>query len=428
MNIGIFTDTFRPVTNGVVDAVWRVCKGFQKEGHEVHLFALSDRDNDEMLDGVYIHRFKGKQFKFYPDLLIKYSLPLRRVFKLVNQYKIEVIHSNVHLVMGFCALMVSMKKKLPLISTFHTLVPEFLECFIAGWAKGGAKKPTFLKILEKLRLEKFTLRIARKLIWWWMCYFNTAQWLIVPSKYTKKILIEHGMSKEKIIVVPNPVNATKNKNVKKKKNMILHVGRLSPEKKVETIVKSLKYVKHDFNMVITSDGPMMDYLKDLAVKEGVADKVKFTGFVSRKTLDKYYDQAELFATAAEFDTFNNCVAEAVTHNLPVIINSNSGATDFVTNGKNGIIIKKDDPREYAKKIDWLLFNSDVREALSKAGDKIKEYTSIENITKKIEDLYTNFNKSSRWRKLKDFMIYSVGAAFCYSVIMAGSIFERDSNK
>ena len=131
--------------------------------------------------------------------------------------------------------------------------------------------------------------------------------------------------------------------------MILHVGRLSPEKNIDILIKSLKHIKHDFNVVITSDGPQKDYLKELVVKEGVADKVKFTGFVSKKRLDNYYDRAELFVSAAEHDTFNNCVAEALAHGVPVIISKNSGATDFVNHGKNGLILKKNDPKLFGEK-------------------------------------------------------------------------------
>ncbi|HLE05746.1 MAG TPA: glycosyltransferase, partial [Candidatus Nanoarchaeia archaeon] len=147
MNIGVFTDTFKPCTNGVVDAVWRVCKGFKKEGHNVHLFALSDSDGEEKIEGIYVHKFKGKQFKFYPDFLIRYSLPLRRIFNIINRYRIEVIHSNLNLIMGLSALIVSNRKKIPLITTFHTLVPEFIDCFLGSFDNGG-NKPMLLKLLQ----------------------------------------------------------------------------------------------------------------------------------------------------------------------------------------------------------------------------------------------------------------------------------------
>ncbi len=424
MNIGVFTDTFKPCTNGVVDAVWRVCKGFQKEGHNVHLFALSDTDSDEIVDGVHIHKFKGKRFKLYPDLLIRYTLPLRRVLKLVKKYKIEVIHSNVHLIMGLTALIVSILKKKPLITTFHTLVPEFVDCFLKSYEEGDARKPVILKILGKLKLEKLFIKLGRKFVWAWMRYFNTAKWLIVPSNYTKKILIKHGMDRNKIIIIPNPIEAKKKKK-KKSQNLILHVGRLSAEKRVDVLIKALKHVKHDYKAVITSDGPLRDYLINLAKKEGVSDKVIFTGFIPRKQLEDYYDKAALFVSAAEYDTFNNCVAEALVHNTPVIINRNSGATDFVKQGGNGIIIENNDPKEYARKIDWLLFNKDVRDALSKAGEKIKSYTSINNITKQIEKIYTKLRKDHRLKLFKDMLIYGISSAFIYSVIFIGSIFERN---
>ncbi|MFA5405774.1 MAG: glycosyltransferase [Candidatus Nanoarchaeia archaeon] len=424
MNIGIFTDTFSPCTNGVVDAVWRVCKGFQKEGHKVHLFALSDRDSDEVIDKVIIHKFKAKTFTFYPDLLIRYSLPLRRVFRIIKKERIEVLHSNVNLCMGLCALLASVFKKKPLITTFHTLIPEFVELFFASCDKGDTKQPMLLKIMEKLRLKRPLLWVARKFIWYWMRYFNTAEWLIVPSEYTKRILIKHGLSSKRIIVVPNPINTKRKLTLNRKENQLLHVGRLSAEKRVDVFIKALKYVKHDFKAIITSDGPLKNYLIKLATKEGVIDKIKFTGFVSKQALNKYYDESTLFVSAAEYDTFNNCIAEALAHGMPVIISHNSGATDFVKHGKNGLIINNDNPMVYAKKIDWLLFNQDIRKTLSSTAEKIRDYTSIDNITKSLEGVYNSLSNNTRLSKLKNFMIYGVGAVFIYSVIFTGMIFER----
>ncbi len=429
MNIGIFTDTFEPCTNGVVDSVWRVCKGFQKEGHNVHLFALSDRDDDELRDGIHIHKFKAKRFKFYPDYLIRFSLPLKRVFRIINKEKIEVLHSNLNLCMGTCALIASFVKKISLITTYHTMIPEFIECFIRSWDDGSIKKPFLFKVLEKIKLAKPTVWLSKKFVWYWMHYFNNSKWLIVPSNYTKKVLIKHGLSKDKIIVVPNPINHSNSIKIKKKKkNLILHVGRLSSEKKVDVLIKALKYVKHPVKVLITSDGPLKDYLKSLAVKEGVADKIKFTGFVSRRTLIKYYDESSLFVSAAEHDTFNMCVAEALVHGTPVIISKNSGATDFVKQGKNGFIINSGKPIDYAKKIDWLLANKKARQSFSKAGEEIKEYTSINNIIKKIEYLYNNFNKDNFFYKLKNLLIYGIGALFSYGVIIIGSLLERNKSQ
>ncbi|HLE06855.1 MAG TPA: glycosyltransferase family 4 protein, partial [Candidatus Nanoarchaeia archaeon] len=259
---------------------------------------------------------------------------------------------------------------------------------------------------------------------YWMRYFNTSEWLIAPSNYTKKILVSHGLNAKKIIVVPNPIDIKLQKNVKKESNLILHVGRLSPEKRVDVFIKSLKYVKHNFKAVITSDGPLRKYLEELAKKEGVAKKVKFTGFIPKKDLDNYYSKSAIFVSAAEYDTFNNCVAEALGHGTPVIISKNSGATDFVKHNKNGIIINNDDPIEYAKKIDWMLFNNEFRETVNKAGEKIRAYTDINVIIKSIEELYKNATRSSFFKKLKDFTIYSIGAIFCYTVIIGGSLLER----
>ena len=70
MNIAIFTDTFMPCTNGIVDAVWRISKGLKKAGNTVHIFALSDRNSDEVIEGVIVHKFLGRTFRYYEDYMM----------------------------------------------------------------------------------------------------------------------------------------------------------------------------------------------------------------------------------------------------------------------------------------------------------------------------------------------------------------------
>ncbi len=427
MNIGVFTDTFKPATNGVVDAVWRLCKGFKKAGHNVWLFAVSDKDGEEIKEGIYIYKFKGKISSLYPGIHIRFRPPIRKISRIIKENNIKILHSNAHLGLGLAAVIISWRYKIPLISTFHTLLPNFVDSYLRGFEQGTAKKPTLLKIAEKIKLDKPLIGLVKKIVWLWMKYFNTSELIIVPSKFTKRILISHGIDKNKIIVIPNAIETQKTK-VKKEENLILHVGRLSNEKRVDILIKALKYVKHDFKAVITSDGPMRKYLEELAKKEGVDKKVKFTGFISRKELNKLYDKATIFVSPAEYDTFNNCVAEALTHGIPVIINKNSGATDFVINGKNGLICKTDDPKEYAKKIDWLLFNEEVRRKLSKAGEWVRKYTSIDNIIQKMENIITTIKKKSRFVRIRSFIEYLIANIPTAILIKISNILERRINK
>lgn len=418
MDVAMFTDTFMPCTNGVVNAVWSISKGLKKAGNSVHVFALSDKDSDEVIEGVIVHKFQGRIFRYYEDYMMRYTVPIRRILKIANKVDFDVIHSNSHLSMGFCALILSRLKKIPLITTFHTLIPQYLEMYTDYLKSTYFEKSRTLRLAYKFKLIGLMKKISNKLIWWWLSYHNIGTWITTPSTFSKKILINNGIHREKILVVPNPIDIGTYKKTKKKNKipLILHAGRLSPEKRVDVLIKALKYVKGDFECIITSDGSNRELLQELAIKEGVSKKIKFTGIVSKKKLTEYYHKADLFVSPAIYDTFNNCVAEALSHDTPVIIDKKSGATDFVKHGINGLIIKSSNPKGYASQIDLLLKKNDFKNI----SNGIKDYTDINNIVAKFEKIYTKKNKKNK-KSFLDIIKYLFSGAFFYCLLALGEV-------
>jgi glycosyltransferase involved in cell wall biosynthesis len=419
LKIAIFTDTFMPCTNGVVDTVWRLSKGLKKAGNIVHVFALSDKNSDEVIEGVIVHKFKGRNFIYYKEYMMRYTVPIRRILKIANKIDFDVVHSNIHLSMGFCALILSRLKKIPLITTVHTLIPQYLDMYTDHLkAINIFKKSKALRVAYKSNFIDVMYKISDKLIWWWLSYHNIGSWITTPSTFSKKILSSKGILKEKILVVPNPIDISKDikTKIKRKIPLILHVGRLSPEKRVDVLIKALKYVKSDFECIITSDGFNRNYLQALAIKERVSRKIEFTGTVSKEKLNEYYNEADLFVSPAVYDTFNNCVAEALIHNTPVIIDKKSGATDFVKHGINGLIVKNSNPKGYAEQIDLLLNKKDFK--FSSTG--IKDYTDINNIVVKFEKIYRKKNSKSE-KLFLDIIKYLFSGAFFYCLLALGEV-------
>jgi 1,2-diacylglycerol 3-alpha-glucosyltransferase len=418
MKVAIFTDTFMPCTNGIVDAVWRISKGLKKAGNTVHIFALSDNDFDEVIEGIIVHKFQGRTFRWYKDYMMRYTVPIRRILKITKEVDFDVIHSNSHLSMGFCALILSRLKKIPLISTFHTLLPQYIEIHTEYLRSKYFEKSRTLRLAHKSKFIGFLSKISEKLIWWWLSYYNIGTWITTPSSFSKKILINNGIHPEKIFVIPNPIDLGIYEKPKKKNTipLILHVGRLSPEKRVEVLIKALKYVKSDFDCIITSDGSTREFLQELAIKEGVSKKIKFTGIVSKKELTEYYKKADLFVSPAIYDTFNNCVAEALSHNTPVIIDKKSGATDFVKHGINGLIVNGSKPKGYASQIDLLLKNNGFKNISS----GIKDYTDINNIAAKFEKIYTTKNNNKK-KVFSNIIKYLSSGAFYYSLLALAEV-------
>ncbi len=82
------------------------------------------------------------------------------------------------------------------------------------------------------------------------------------------------------------------------KKIILNINRLMPTKRVDLLIKAFKELGDKYNdtvLVIGGTGPEADNLKDLAERLGIADRVKFVGFIKQEELWDYYYGCDVFA-------------------------------------------------------------------------------------------------------------------------------------
>jgi glycosyltransferase involved in cell wall biosynthesis len=119
---------------------------------------------------------------------------------------------------------------------------------------------------------------------------------------------------------------------------ILSVGRLEKIKRIDLLIKAMKYTSTKIKCFIVGKGPEEGNLKNLTQLYHLEDRVKFLGFVSDKELIQFY--ANCFAVYyAPFDEdFGYVTQEAFHSKKPVITLSDSGGVlEFVTHQQNGYI-------------------------------------------------------------------------------------------
>src|SRR5256712_703963 len=110
-------------------------------------------------------------------------------------------------------------------------------------------------------------------------------------------------------------------------DVILHVGRVAPEKNLTTLIHAFPKVLEsnpDTKLMIVGTGPYMEKYYDLVRHLGLAGDVIFTGFVPDADLPKYYAAADAFAIASKFETQGLVVLEALASGRPV---ADSGSSD-----------------------------------------------------------------------------------------------------
>jgi 1,2-diacylglycerol 3-alpha-glucosyltransferase len=167
------------------------------------------------------------------------------------------------------------------------------------------------------------------------------------------------------------------------KHVVIHVGRVSYEKNIGTVIGSVKYLPDDVKLMVVGKGPALDEMKKLAEDEGLKDRIVFTGFVPDNELALHYAASDVVVSASRFETQGLTIAEAMACGLPAACSDGRAFLDVVTEGYNGYFFG-DTSEGCAEAITKCL---ESKGALSDNARKTAETYSMEAVGKKLTDVY-----------------------------------------
>jgi len=379
MKVAIFTDTFLPQINGVVTSICNTIRELHKQGIEVIVFAPGKTTHMEHYDGARVYFFKSRPFKVYQDyLLVNLEDIFLKVKILLEMENPDVYHIQDPFGVGFVGLYYAYRFKKPLIGTYHTYYEEYA----AHLSKGKYKK------LMRYLLGKTSWPYIR-------LFFSSCALTIAPSNEIAKALAEHNIKNVK--VVPNGIdfnrirskqifNIRKIHKIPKNANIILHLGRISFEKKIEVLLKAFRELGGNNYLIIVGSGPSIKSYEHLSKSIGLKNVI-FTGYVDDKYIASYYNSADIFATPSDTETFSLVTLEAFAAGKPVIGPDYLGTKDLITDNYNGLKFKRGDYIDMAAKMSLLLGNRKLRRRLGANAKICSEGYSIEKTTKKLINVY-----------------------------------------
>lgn len=145
---------------------------------------------------------------------------------------------------------------------------------------------------------------------------------------------------------------------------IFMVSRLDKPKRIDILIKAMKYVKGDIPLYIAGTGPERTYLEKLA---GNDKRIHFLGFVSDEEVDKYYANALVIPYFPQEEDYGLITYESMMHKKPVITTVDAGGpTEFVTDYETGFVTECD-PRAIAEKIDYMAKHVDEAKKMGENG-------------------------------------------------------------
>jgi glycosyltransferase involved in cell wall biosynthesis len=325
MRITLVTETYFPQVNGVSRTLRELVRVLTESGDEVQLIYP---DYGEVVDRELVHTVRSIVLPFYKELHLPRP-PFGAVHHAIQSFQPEVIHIATEATLGMSVLRHALRRRLAVVSSFHTNFDQYSNHYHVGWAK--------------------------KVIWQYLRWFhNRTRETYVPSVTTIQELEALGF--ERLVLWKRGVDSTLFRPARPGRVdirralgwapddlVISYVSRIAPEKNVEYLAEVLAIVASrcpQVRLLLVGDGPARP-----ALERRIGSFAHFAGYRQGEDLADHYAASDIFAFSSLTETFGNVVLEAMASGLPVVAVRAGGVGETVQSGTTGLLVEPSDPPE-----------------------------------------------------------------------------------
>jgi glycosyltransferase involved in cell wall biosynthesis len=156
--------------------------------------------------------------------------------------------------------------------------------------------------------------------------------------------------------------------------VILSTRKLAPIYRIGDVILAAAKLKsdgHQFELVVSSSGPLSDELRELATAHGLDDAVRFTGRVDDAELVRLYRGATIYVSVPESDGTSVSLLEAMSCSLPVVASDLAANREWLAEQGDPLVPVGDVPALAAGLV-RLLESDEERQRLGRANRAVVE--------------------------------------------------------
>ena len=176
--------------------------------------------------------------------------------------------------------------------------------------------------------------------------------------------------------------------------VMVAVGRLVRRKRMDALIRVLAKLRDDVKLLIVGDGPLRGELEAQAKALGVADRVRFAGFVSDERKFQALAASDLFTYTTEHEGFGIVYLEAMYCGLPVVTYDCGGQGDFLTD-EVGTLVPAGDEAGFLAAVQELVENDERRSGMARAARAKAEQMEMGSVAEDYISLYREVIESKR---------------------------------
>jgi glycosyltransferase involved in cell wall biosynthesis len=250
-------------------------------------------------------------------------------------------------------------------------------------------------------------RLVKKLVWPYL--FRLADVVIVPSNATLQLMRSLGISADRIGLAPSCVDnelwVEKSKQVDRAcvrarwgvaqdAAVVLFCAKLKPWKRPLDLLRAFaRAAGANGYLVFAGDGSLRRALESEAVSLGIADKVRFIGFVNQSGLPEIYTASDVLVLPSESEPFGLVVNEAMLCGCPVIVSDCVGARfDLVRDGETGFVFPMGDVKALSALLEQSMQSP---ERLRRLGEAARERMATWSPRQNLEGFVTALERAVR---------------------------------
>ena len=345
MRIAFFTETFLPKVDGIVTRLTKTLPHLVAAGDEVMVFCPEGAPANHA--GAQVVGVPALPLPLYPEL--KLALPRPAVSEALERFRPDLVHVVNPAVLGLGGIWLAKTRNLPLVASYHTHLPKYLEHYGMG-------------MLEPLLWE--LLKAAHNQAELNLCTSTAMVDELAAKGIEHTALWQRGVDTELFRPeLANPaMRARLHGGHSDTGNLLLYIGRLSAEKQIERIRPVLEALPQA-RLALVGDGPHRQQLERLF--EGTA--TTFVGYLAGDELASAYASGDAFVFPSSTETLGLVLLEAMAAGCPVVGANRGGIPDIVSDGINGCLYDPDQPASLVTAVQRLLGDGDTRAKLREAA-------------------------------------------------------------
>ena len=365
MRIALFTETFLPKVDGIVTRLSHTVEHLQRQGDQVLVFAPDGGITE--YKGAKVYGVSGFPLPLYPEL--KLALPRPSIGNALEEFEPDIIHVVNPAILGLAGLFYGKMLKIPLVASYHTHLPQYLQHYGLGALEG--------LLWELLKTGH-----------------NQAQLNLCTSTAMIQELTTHGIERVELwqrgvdteLFCPELACSQMRSHLSQghpESPLLLYVGRLSAEKEIERIKLVLEAIP-EARLALVGDGPHRQALE----KHFAGTATHFVGYLTGEKLGSAFASADAFIFPSRTETLGLVLLEAMAAGCPVVAASSGGIPDIVTSGVNGYLFDPEDEFGAIAATQRLLAQQQERENIRKNARLEAECWGWAAATRQLKEYYT----------------------------------------